>query len=230
VPDAAAWRTVAHRHPRRSFDVQVVSLTGATTLRLEFLSRAEVRFAGRLVPSAESPQTQWASLQSARSSRLGDVGAAVASADSASLTMPGAESLELDFTATPVTPGLVRDAFLLVTGKLLAGRGSPWARREGQASALPARFVLEQNRPNPFAGATWIRFALPVGETVRLEVFDLQGRRLRTLADRDFPAGYHSVEWDQRDDSGRAVRPGVYFYRIEAGPFRDRKKMAVLPG
>lgn len=61
-----------------------------------------------------------------------------------------------------------------------------------------------------------------------LEVFDAQGRVVRTLADGSFPAGFHSVVWDERDAFGTRVRPGVYFYRIVAGAFRAQRKMMML--
>ena len=55
--------------------------------------------------------------------------------------------------------------------------------------ALPTSFALHQNQPNPFSARTTIRFELPLGAMVRLEVFDLKGRRLRVLADRYTPLG-----------------------------------------
>jgi flagellar hook assembly protein FlgD len=87
---------------------------------------------------------------------------------------------------------------------------------------------LGQNQPNPFSSRTLIRFALPIATSVRLEVFDPAGRRLRTLALGPFAAGYHSIEWDHRDASGNPVRPGVYLYRLIAGSFQDQKKMVLL--
>jgi hypothetical protein len=70
------------------------------------------------------------------------------------------------------------------------------------------------------------QFELPVGAVVRLDVFDAQGRRVEKLASRYFPAGYHSVTWNPA--GARQAGPGVYFYRMEAGPFHDRKKMVLL--
>ena len=101
--------------------------------------------------------------------------------------------------------------------------------RPETGSLIPASFALRQNQPNPFNARTTIRFELPMATMVRMEVFDLQGRRLQVLADRLYAPGYHSVEWDQRTRSGDSAKPGLYFYRIQAGPFRDRKKMVLLP-
>jgi hypothetical protein len=94
---------------------------------------------------------------------------------------------------------------------------------------LPLAFALRQNQPNPFSGHTTIRFELPVKAHVRLEIFDAQGRLIQRLANAQFPAGFHAVDWDKRAERGQSVGAGVYLYRIQAGAFRDRKKMVLLP-
>ena len=102
-------------------------------------------------------------------------------------------------------------------------------RRGRIGETSPARFALHQNRPNPFRGTTVIAFDLAADAEVSLAVFDLLGRRVATLADRVYPAGAHAVEWDLRDAGGARVAPGVYVYRLEAGTFRARRKMSVVP-
>ena len=94
---------------------------------------------------------------------------------------------------------------------------------------LPASFVLYQNQPNPIATSTRFRFDLPRPEMVRVEVFDLMGRRVATVRDAWMPAGRHSVEWNSRDAGGSPVRPGTYVYRMTAGLFRAQRKLVVLP-
>ncbi len=96
-------------------------------------------------------------------------------------------------------------------------------------SDIPVAFGLSQNQPNPFHDPTTIRFALPSSSHVRLEIFDLLGRRVRTLVDADLPAAFHSRQWDLRTDHGDLVRPGIYMYRMVAGDFRDQKKMLLVP-
>ena len=96
-------------------------------------------------------------------------------------------------------------------------------------TTFPQQFALAQNRPNPFGQTTTIRFELPVDCRVRLDVFDLVGRRVATLADGDFPSGYHTVNWNRSTISGAAASPGIYLYRLSAGSFRDQKKMVLLP-
>lgn len=92
----------------------------------------------------------------------------------------------------------------------------------------PARFALAQNHPNPLSRGTTIGFELPSAAPVRLEVFDLSGRRVRMIADRAFVAGAHRETWDRTDAHGARVPAGVYLYRLTAGSDRAEKKMAVL--
>lgn len=105
---------------------------------------------------------------------------------------------------------------------------APASLQPDPPQAAPTVFALAQNRPNPARGSTSIRFDLPRASHVSIEVFDLLGRRVRRLVDADLPADFHSARWDLRDDAGHPVRPGVYMYRMEAGQFRDRKKMLIL--
>ena len=79
----------------------------------------------------------------------------------------------------------------------------------------PARPVLQGNYPNPFNPVTTIRFELPEASDLRLTVYDVSGRVVRTLADGTLPAGPHQVRWEGRDASGRAAPSGLYFYRLE---------------
>jgi hypothetical protein len=98
----------------------------------------------------------------------------------------------------------------------------------GPLRDAPAAFRMWQNGPNPFYSSTTIHFDLPIEASVLLKIFDAQGRLVRTLADTQFPAGFQSVEWDHRAEDGRNVPAGVYLDRIEAGTFRDQKKMVLL--
>jgi hypothetical protein len=88
---------------------------------------------------------------------------------------------------------------------------------------------LEQNVPNPFNPGTAIRFELSRPEKVELAVFDIAGRRVRTLVDRVLPDGVeHTVTWNGRDQFNRAVPSGIYLYRIETPTFTQKRKMTLL--
>lgn len=80
----------------------------------------------------------------------------------------------------------------------------------------PAALRLDPARPNPAAQGASIRFALPRSGEIRVELLDVQGRRVRTLADGVRTAGVHTLEWDGRDRSGHSVAAGIYWIRMAA--------------
>jgi hypothetical protein len=90
---------------------------------------------------------------------------------------------------------------------------------------LAARAALRQNYPNPFNPATVVAFDLAARGRVRVEIYDVLGRRVATLTDRVFDAGRHRMSWDGRDSRGRDVASGVYICRLDTGAGRDSKKM-----
>jgi YVTN family beta-propeller protein len=91
-----------------------------------------------------------------------------------------------------------------------------------------APFELAQNVPNPFNPTTSIRFTIPEDGYVRLAVYDAAGRRIRTLVDRELKANFYRVDWNGRNDAGRQVASGIYFYRIQAGRHTQARKMLLL--
>jgi len=94
--------------------------------------------------------------------------------------------------------------------------------------AIPEDFVLHQNYPNPFNPVTKIEYDIPENTHVIIEVYDILGREIRSLVDNDIKAGYHSVQWNGRTDSGALAGTGMYFYRISAGDFHSVKKMVLI--
>jgi hypothetical protein len=97
-----------------------------------------------------------------------------------------------------------------------------------EKNVRPIRFELSQNYPNPFNAATTIRYVLPKGGNVTLEVFNLAGQRVKILAEESRAAGEHTVAWNGKDEKGRALPSGVYFYRISGKDFSETKKMILL--
>jgi len=93
---------------------------------------------------------------------------------------------------------------------------------------LPDNFALEQNYPNPFNPDTRIQFALPRAADISLEVYNIMGQKVRTLAARHLRAGVHEVAWDSRDESGRRVSSGIYFYRLKTPVYETTRKMILL--
>lgn len=107
-----------------------------------------------------------------------------------------------------------------------------WGVTRPIATDAPApsalRHRLLQNAPNPFNPETIIEFTLAAPGPVLLEVYDLRGLRVRTLAAADLPAGVHRIRWDGCDDAGRAVASGVYCYRMSTEGFMSVRKMMLL--
>ncbi len=93
---------------------------------------------------------------------------------------------------------------------------------------LPREFELSPNYPNPFNPETNIRFALPNTAEVKLEIYNLLGQRVRLLVSGLYNSGVHTARWDGKDDAGRSLGSGVYFYRIEAGQFNKTQRMVMM--
>ena len=96
------------------------------------------------------------------------------------------------------------------------------------ADLTPEVTALHGAYPNPFNPSTTIRFSLAEPGPATLRIYDLSGRRVRTLLDEHRAAGHHDLEWNGRDDSGRRLASGVYFYRLEAGDFRAADKLVMV--
>jgi hypothetical protein len=99
---------------------------------------------------------------------------------------------------------------------------------EPYEDALPVSFALHQNYPNPFNGSTKIIYDLPRSSRVALEVFNILGRKVRTLMDQVQPAGSRVIDWDGLDDTGHPVASGVYLYRFKTDAAAESRKMILL--
>jgi hypothetical protein len=91
------------------------------------------------------------------------------------------------------------------------------------ASKLPNQFSLSQNYPNPFNPATTISYNLPQTAHVTLEIYDILGRKVQTLVDKEEIAGSHQAVWNAINKAS-----GIYFYRIQAGSISETKRMILL--
>jgi hypothetical protein len=96
------------------------------------------------------------------------------------------------------------------------------------APVVPEHPALFQNAPNPFNPTTTIRFDTAEPGPVELRIYDVSGRLVRTLINRDLPPARHETVWDGRSDSGVPVASGVYFYRLVTREYRATKKMLML--
>ena len=93
---------------------------------------------------------------------------------------------------------------------------------------VPEQFELYQNFPNPFNPETRLRFQIARAERVKLVIYDMLGREVKTLIDHNLTVGNYEVRWDGKDNSGRQVASSIYFYRLTAGSFVQTRKMTLL--
>jgi hypothetical protein len=94
--------------------------------------------------------------------------------------------------------------------------------------AIPTVYALQQNYPNPFNPSTQIRYALPQQSMVTIAIYDMMGRKVRTLVSQSMSPGYHTTLWNATNDKGFAVSAGMYIYTIQAGSYHHMKKMVLL--
>jgi flagellar hook assembly protein FlgD len=88
--------------------------------------------------------------------------------------------------------------------------------------------VLYQNLPNPFNPETTIRFELPRQMTVKLDIYDVQGKLVVNLIHRTMNSGVRNIVWDGKDRDGREIGSGVYFCRLETQTGVRANKMVLL--
>jgi photosystem II stability/assembly factor-like uncharacterized protein len=93
---------------------------------------------------------------------------------------------------------------------------------------VPPRSRLLVAMPNPFNPRTTLRWELATAGRVRLEIFDVRGRRVRRLVDRDLPAGPHALGFDGRDDNGRELASGVYYILLDTGERQLRGRITLV--
>lgn len=150
------------------------------------------------------------------------------------------------FPATPDLPGVATDISTSANRSVWYDNafgwnlfdGGNWIMRAGVQTttglteiggqSAPRDWALSQNSPNPFNPSTSIRFALPKGAQVSLEVHNILGQRVRRLHSGYLESGDYAIEWDGRDDRGHAMGTGVYFYTLRTGEIFETRKMLLL--
>ncbi|MFQ6094081.1 MAG: FlgD immunoglobulin-like domain containing protein, partial [bacterium] len=133
----------------------------------------------------------------------------------------------------------VPDAIYLNKFNAFSTSGGPTSFEDELSTA----YELAQNYPNPFNTTTHIRFQIPAFDSqlflkgsrsqshrdgvsfVSLKIYNILGQEVRSLVDEPQEAGHYSVSWDGRDDSGREVASGIYFYQLKIGSFAHTKRM-----
>ncbi len=97
-----------------------------------------------------------------------------------------------------------------------------------EVTLIPIDFILYQNYPNPFNPSTTIQYELPAYTNVQLKIYDILGNEVRALVNESQQPGRKIYQWDGKDDSGRVVSSGVYFYQLRTKEFLQTKKLMLL--
>jgi hypothetical protein len=129
--------------------------------------------------------------------------------------------------SSPCAPGHPDNSCGTLIGALGIGCGTTDIDEDNN-NTKPLSFALHQNYPNPFNPVTAIKYSLPNRSDVTIIIFDILGRKVKTVFNQTQPAGTYTTYWDGTDSENNQVAAGVYFYRLEAGDFVDTKKMLLL--
>ena len=89
-------------------------------------------------------------------------------------------------------------------------------------------FDIYPNYPNPFNPVTTLQYVLPENAMVNIIIYDMMGRQVKTLVNGSQTVGYKSIQWNATNNAGQPVSAGIYLYTIQAGDFRQTKKMVLL--
>ena len=145
----------------------------------------------------------------------------------------GTEFLVVDLS-TYMLPGTVPDTIININDGDYYGLAPDMGAIEYQSilhldrDLLPKQYILHQNYPNPFNPVTSLRYDLPEDGLVNITIYDMIGRIVKTLVNSSQAAGYKSIKWNATNDRNEPVSAGLYLYTIQAGEFRQTKKMVLL--
>jgi Tol biopolymer transport system component len=92
---------------------------------------------------------------------------------------------------------------------------------------VPVEFGLFQNEPNPAHRVTTIRYQIPRATWVTLRIYDASGRLVKNLINESKASGYYSMNWDLKDNAGKMVSSGVYYYELKTEDYKSSKKMVI---
>ena len=93
---------------------------------------------------------------------------------------------------------------------------------------FPSSFKIYSNYPNPFNPVTTLLYDLPEDGLVNITIYDMLGNVVNNLVNANQSSGYKSVQWNATNKQGQPVSAGVYLYTIQAGEFRQTRKMVLL--
>ena len=95
-------------------------------------------------------------------------------------------------------------------------------------NTIPDVFALHNNYPNPFNPVTNIRYDIPVASDVRIDIYNIAGKKVRTLVSREHQPGRYKIQWNATNEFGSPVATGMYIYKIHAKDFVSVKKLLLM--
>ena len=147
---------------------------------------------------------------------------------------PGANDQVVDIDTTtdpingPLTFGLVGGSVELQPAFVPGGIMYGTVGIDDEISDIPNDFALNQNYPNPFNPQTNVSFDLPKAQHVSLEVYNILGQRVQTLANGSYEAGRYTYTWNGTNSKGENVPSGIYFYSLRTDEFSKTNKMMLI--
>jgi hypothetical protein len=150
-------------------------------------------------------------------------------------TTPIATLTGLSFSDQTVTPGVTY--YYKMSAFDFSGNESDYSDEvsalisgieDEEGPEIPDTYVMAQNYPNPFNPTTSIKFGLPEQSEIKIVIYNILGKPVRTLAKGTFAAGYHTMNWNGRNHLGNQVGAGTYIYRLESKSTNVTKKMILI--
>jgi hypothetical protein len=157
--------------------------------------------------------------------------------DLAALDVPATDGISINISAAEVTEMIGENQSLTGTWKVVASDGLESIESDTRTltlvtgvlstmeGALPNKFALKGNYPNPFNPDTQIRIEIPVHADLTVIISDILGREINRLGNQVFPPGLHSFSWDGKHFSGNQVPSGIYFYEVIANDLSSGKNL-----
>ena len=142
------------------------------------------------------------------------------------------EEVTLDLSAYS---GTAQIRFVFGSANLITGEG--WyiddiyysnTTGSNDNTIIPIMNKLNSNFPNPFNPTTTISFSLKETGNVKIEIFNIRGQKVKTLINGLLPAKNHQIVWNGKDDKGKSVSSGIYFYKMRSANYTASRKMILM--
>ena len=99
---------------------------------------------------------------------------------------------------------------------------------EGNGSCAPNLFFLTKARPNPFCYKTRFSYGIPQSAKVKITIYNIMGKKVAVLGYGVKKPGFYTMCWSGKNEKGKLLKSGIYFYEVKAGKFKSVKKLVLL--